>query len=117
MSYSCHQQLQDRPVADFGKTLANLCRKNLEMHPRAIAMLLHVHKATTNEDRQVGNVLKVLNLPGAAGSRHGKQLERDGYIIRQFYPGDNRSVMYCMTPKGQQLAERIEAGYPEEETI
>ena len=110
----CPENESPKTVADFGRTLSNLCRANLEMHPRAIAMLLHVHHATTNEQRQVGHVLKALNIPGAAGSRHGRQLERDGYVTREFYPGDNRSVMYCMTANGQELADRIEAGYQEE---
>lgn len=101
-------------MAEFRETLVNLCRAHIDLHPRAIAILLELHDKASAEDTAVSKILKKLGIPGPAGSRFGKILERDGYVVRHFYPGDNRSVLYRLTAKGSALCHRIEGGFPEE---
>lgn len=102
-------------MAEFGSTMNNLCRANVDLAPRAICILLHLYKATSNEDSTAGAVIKALGIPPASGSRHGMCLEKAGYITRAFFPDDNRRTLYRITAKGSALCQRIEGGFPEQE--
>lgn len=44
---------------------------------------------------------KAVNIDGAAITRHLKQLEADGMVVRRRNPADNRVIFVSLTPEGR----------------
>lgn len=70
--------------------------------------ILRVLEASENGRNTIGNVCKIMLVPGANVTGIAKRLERDGFIIRKSDPRDERITLLEITLKGRKTLKKIE---------
>lgn len=69
---------------------------------------LRVLEASASGQNKIGNVSRVMLVPGANMTGIAKRLEKGGFIIRKTDPQDERVTLLQITPKGKKTLKRIE---------
>lgn len=67
--------------------------------------LLMLDALFQGEELSQAALQKVLDIDGAAITRHLKQLETSGAVTRRTNPADNRVTLVALTPKGREQME------------
>jgi DNA-binding MarR family transcriptional regulator len=71
--------------------------------------VLRVLEASANGRNMIGEVGRIMLVPGANMTGIAKRMERQGFIRRTSDPGDERVTMLEITPKGRRILTQIQS--------
>lgn len=69
--------------------------------------VLRVLDASQDGRNKISDIGRIMLVPGANMTGIAKRLERDGFLIRQSDPGDERVTILQITPKGKRTLKNI----------
>lgn len=69
--------------------------------------VLRVLEASENGQNRIGDVSRIMLVPGANITGIAKRLAKDGFIIKKSDPSDDRVTILEITPKGKKALEKI----------
>jgi DNA-binding MarR family transcriptional regulator len=96
-----------RAAENFKRTHAAVFRKHGLSFPQY--NVLRVLDASRNGRNKISEISRIMLVPGANMTGIAKRLERDGFLLRQSDPRDERVTLLQITPKGKKTLRHIKA--------
>jgi len=96
-----------RAAENFKRTHAAVFRKHGLSFPQY--NVLRVLDASRNGRNKISEISRIMLVPGANMTGIAKRLERDGFLIRQSDPRDERVTLLQITSRGKRTLKHIKA--------
>ena len=96
-------------MAEFSETITALCRNQIDLSTRQLALLEHC-AAHNDGERQVKNIATILAISKPAVTRAADRTEELALTKRIHPPQDRRTCVIALTPKGTAFLKAIHDG-------
>lgn len=94
-----------RAAENFKRTHATIFRRYGLSFPQY--NVLRVLDASHNGKNRISDISRIMLVPGANMTGIAKRLERDGFLLRESDPSDERVTILQITAKGKKTLEKI----------
>jgi len=96
-------------MAEFGETIMALCKNQIDLSTRQLALLEHCASHNEN-DRQVKNIASLLQISRPAVTRAANRMEEMTLAERLHPPHDRRTCVIALTRKGAAFLKAVHEG-------
>lgn len=97
-------------MAEFSEVTYNLCKNQVDLSTRQMALALYCHDTGTKEKRQVKEIAAWLRISKPAITRAADRLADCGMLQREGLPEDRRACVLTLTSRGMKFVKAMMDG-------